>query len=70
MQYKTLLLSLGIILKLNIMETPKQYAERKLKENKGFKGMARIFISNMLLNSYLKSDKDFYSTALKELDKL
>jgi hypothetical protein len=50
------------------METPKQYAERKLKENNGLKGLARIFISNMLFNSYLKEDKDFYSQALKELD--
>lgn len=52
------------------METPKEYAERKLKENNGMKGMARIFISNMLLNSYLQSDKYFYTNALKELDSL
>ena len=52
------------------METPKQYAQRKLKENSSFKGMARIFISNMLFNSYLQSDKDFYSSALRELDLL
>lgn len=50
------------------METPKQYVERKLQENNGLKGMARVFISNMLHNSYLQEDKDFYSQALKELD--
>ena len=51
-------------------QTPKQYAQMKLDENKGFKGMARIFISNMLYNSYLESDKEFYTNALKELDLL
>lgn len=52
------------------METPKEYAERKLRENNGLKGMARIFISNILYNSFLQSDKDFYNDALKELDLL
>lgn len=50
------------------METPKQYAERKLKECDNLKGMARIFISNMLYNSHLQTDKDFYSQALKHID--
>lgn len=50
------------------METPKQYAERKLKDFGGLSGFVRIFISNMLHNSYLQEDKDFYSQALKELD--
>lgn len=52
------------------METPKEYAQRKYKENNSLKGIARIFISNMLYNSFLQSDKDFYSNALKELDLL
>ena len=50
------------------METPKQYAERKIQEFGGLKGFARVFISNMLYNSYLKEDKDFYQQALRELD--
>lgn len=50
------------------METPKQYAQRKLIECNSMKGIARIFISNMLFNSFLESDKDFYSNALRELD--
>ncbi len=53
-----------------VMETPKQYAEFKLKENNGYKGVTRIFIRDMLYNSLLQSDKDFYSSALKELDLL
>lgn len=57
-----------IIKPLNDMETPKQYAERKLKECDNLKGMARIFISNMLYNSHLQTDKDFYSQALKPID--
>ena len=52
----------------NNMETPKQYAERKIQEFRGLKGFARVFISNMLYNSYLKEDKDFYQQALRELD--
>jgi len=51
-------------------ETSKMYAERKLKECNGFKGTARIFISNMLLNSYFESDRIFYSKALTELDNI
>jgi len=49
-------------------ETPKEYAFRKSTEMS--KGNARIWISNMLHDSYLQSDKDFYSAALKELDNL
>ena len=52
----------------NNMETPKQYAKRKIQEFGGLKGFARVFISNMLYNSYLKEDKDFYQQALRELD--
>jgi hypothetical protein len=50
--------------------TPIQYAEHKLKESNGMKGIARIFISNMLYSSYLQSDKDFYSESLNELANL
>jgi hypothetical protein len=52
------------------METPKEYAKRKLKENSNMKSLARIFINNMLYNSFIQTDKDFYSCALDELDSL
>lgn len=52
------------------METPRQYAQRKNKENNNTKGITRVFISNMLYNSYLQEDKDFYSQVLVELKKL
>jgi len=52
------------------METSKEYALRKFIEFGELKGFARIFISNMLYSSFLQSDKDFYSNALKELDLL
>lgn len=52
------------------METAKQYAERKLLEFNNMKGLARIFISNMLYSSNLQRDKMFYSQALQELDNI
>jgi len=52
------------------MKTPKQYAQRRLIECNNMKGIARIFISNMLYNSFIQTDKDFYSCALDELDSL
>lgn len=52
----------------NMEETPIKYAQRKLIESNNMKGIARIFISNMLLNSFLEVDKNFYLKALKELD--
>lgn len=53
-------------MKLN--ENPKEYVIRLLKEMQS--GNARIWITNLLKNSYLESDKEFYSQALKELDLL
>lgn len=50
------------------METPRQYAKRKISEMQ--KGNARIYITNMLRLCYLQSDKDFYASALKELDSI
>lgn len=46
--------------------TPKEYIEKKLTEMP--KGNVRMWVTNMLNMSYLQSDKDFYSAALKELD--
>ena len=50
------------------METPKQYAQRILESKNNMKGLARIFISNLLYLSSVKTTRDFYSDALKELD--
>ena len=52
------------------METSRQYAERKLKDFGGLSGFARVYISNMLYLSSVKTTRDFYSDALKELDLL
>ena len=41
-------------------ETPREYAQKKLIESNNMKGIARIFISNMLFNSFLEVDKNFY----------
>jgi hypothetical protein len=49
-------------------QTPREYVLYKLQTMS--KGNVRILISNMLRESFLKADKDFYSQALKELDKL
>jgi hypothetical protein len=48
-------------------QTPKQYIKEMI--DKGWmKGTVRIHISNLLKASYLQSDKEFYSQALRELD--
>lgn len=46
--------------------TPKEYIEYKLKTMA--KDNVRMWVTNILRESYLQSDKDFFSAALKELD--
>ena len=48
-------------------QTPKQYIQTKIDKGEP-KGNIRIWVTNMLRESYLQEDKDFYSQALKELD--
>jgi hypothetical protein len=47
-------------------QTPREYVLYKLQTMS--KGNVRMWITNMLRESYLQSDKDFYTEALKELD--
>jgi hypothetical protein len=47
--------------------TPKQYILKRINNGEP-KGNIRIWVVNMLRESYLQSDKDFYTQALKELD--
>ena len=50
-------------------ESPMEYILKKIKNGEK-KVNGRIYVSNMLMNSYLKSDKDFYSKALSILDNM
>ena len=50
-------------------DTPREYILRKIN-NGELVGNIRIYVTNLLRHSYLQSDKDFYSQALKELDKV
>lgn len=50
-------------------DTPREYILRKIN-NGELVGNIRIYVTNLLRNSYLQYDKDFYSQALKELDKV
>jgi hypothetical protein len=50
-------------------ESPTEYILKKIKNGEK-KGNIRIYVTNMLMNSYLKSDKDFYSRALAILDNM
>ena len=50
-------------------ESPTEYILKKI-QNGEKKGNIRIYVTNMLMNSYLESDKSFYSRALAILDNM